>query len=298
MTNIKVSALARPRQGPWVEQTADTPGLLLNRSNLKRTQLNESAQLVWGLCNGEHSFSDIVKLFTNAFPEQSDVADDISAMLLDLQEQKLVILDGGDSALEYQGGVVRQLEPSIELQWQLEQIRQFIFNIMRLDTAKSIDSDIEALLNAAALASAKRSDADAAPMSNSSIIPFQGAMDAPSMKAVMDKAIAELKNLLPEVAAPMELSGTAIYLKGAHMGWHSNHTRSDGRVYCSWAQDANSNFFRYEDPLSGKIITEWEQPGWNVKSFTIPPPNARFWHCIGANSLRLSIGFRYNLPES
>ena len=63
-------------------------------------------------------------------------------------------------------------------------------------------------------------------------------------------------------------------------------------------QKANSNYFRYQHPITGEIITEREEPGWNIKSFTILPKPYRFWLCVGAESLRLSLGFRYYLPEN
>ena len=296
----EVGALSRPRRAPYaelVEQNGDCL-TLLSKQTRKKVRLEGIAAVIWELCDGNNTFDQIAELFAQAYPDSTEVEDDIKALIEDLQSQKLLLLDGGESSLEYQGGVVRKLTPTVELQWHLEQIRQFLFAILRVPDLDGLDSDLEALLGDNALKAAKESDADSASHSDSTVIPYSGALKSPSMAAVMNNAIVELKNMLPEVEAPMEMSGNAIYLRGSHMGWHSNHSRTDGRVYCSWAESADSNFFRYEDPLTGEIVTEWEEPGWNIKSFTIPPPNARFWHCIGAGSLRLSIGFRYNLPET
>lgn len=294
-----ISLGSRPRQAPWVEGLEQTDQSVVLRSNrsIEQVSLDGVAALIWHLCDGSNTVDTITRLFKDAYPNNPNVEHDVTETLSQLSTQNLLILDGGEQALEYQGTVVRQVTPSIELQWHLEQIRQFIFNIMRLTELGGISADVDTLTSQAALQRAKEHDVDAAQNPDSTVMPFQGALSSASMSEVVNKAVAELKQLLPEVKAPMTLSGNAIYLPGSHMGWHSNRSRSDGRVYCSWADKKDSNFFRYEDPITGKIVTEWEAPGWNVKSFTIPPADARFWHCIGANSLRLSIGFRYNLPD-
>lgn len=193
-------------------------------------------------------------------------------------------------------GAVAYLVPGVELQWQLERIRQFLFGVLRLEETGAIDSDIEGLLGAEALDTAKRLDVDAASRNNdSTIIRYKGSLKSPSFKSCIDTATSELEVLIPESAGRLSISGNAIYLRGAHMGWHSNHSRADHRVYCSWTERPDSNFFRYEHPVSGEIVTEWEEPGWTIKTFGIPSRPARFWHCIGASSLRLSLGFRYHV---
>ena len=171
-----------------------------------------------------------------------------------------------------------------------------MFSNLRLDELGALDSDIEEFLSEEALVKAKNADCDSAPHSDSTVIPFTQVLKSDDLTDVIDQIIQELHRLLPDVDSPITLSGRAIYLRGAHMGWHSNHSRSDGRIYCSWSEQPDTNYFRYQDPLSGELVTLWERPGWNVKSFTIPPDSSRFWHCIGANSLRVSLGFRYNLP--
>ena len=290
----------RPRHAPWVEaEPIENDCIQFSvEYGRKKVELNQTSSLIWSLCDGQKTVNELLEFFANAYPEHAAIKQEVSNLIEDLSENRLIVFDGGADALEYQGEVVRKLNPDTELQWQLEQIRQFLFGVLRVEEAEGLDSDLDVLLGGEAFKNAKNLDVDSASMINDScVIPYRGAMQSPSFKACLNNVISSLKKMIPEVESKIEVSGHAIYLKGAHMGWHSNHSRSDGRVYCSWAQKPNTNFFRYQHPMTGEIVTEWEDPGWNIKSFTIPPNTTRFWHCIGAGSLRLSLGFRYNLPK-
>lgn len=290
----------RPRPAPWVEveQLVDGQLKLVARNSADSVLLNESSASIWNQCDGHRTVTELIDYFATTYPDHPAIGKDVSAQLQTFSEQGLIVLDGGTSALEYGGAVVKTLTPGPELQWQLELIRQFLFGVLRLEEAEGLDADLEVLLGQAALENAMKLDADTASMlGDSRVIPYSGATKSPSFKAALDVISGELKKLIPEVKSDIEISGNAIYLKNSHMGWHSNHSRSDGRIYCSWAQKPHTNFFRYQDPLTGEIVTHREEPGWNIKSFTIPPSSSRFWHCIGAGSLRLSLGFRYSLPE-
>lgn len=165
------------------------------------------------------------------------------------------------------------------------------------EEAISIESGLERLLDDNALIKAKSLDVDSASqISDSSVIQYHGARKSSSFQSCIKSITSELGILMPELDG-LQISGNAIYLKGSHMGWHCNHSRSDGRVYCSWNQSGNSNYFRYQHPLTGEIITDWEDPDWNIKSFIIPQTPSRFWHCVATSSVRLSLGFCYNLSE-
>lgn len=291
---------SRPRQAPWVEAESvegDKLRLTFNRGQ-SQFVLNETSKLIWQLCDGNKTTGELLDFLAQSYPDQTNVRDEVTQLFDKLTEKRLIVFDGGDDALEYQGEVVRKFVPPVELQWQLEQIRQFLFGVMRVTEADAMQSDLDQLMGQAALENAKQQDVDSASqIGDSSVIPYRGAMKSPSFSACMDAIVVELNKLLPEVTTPITVSGHAVYLRGSHMGWHANHSRSDGRIYCSWAERPNANFFRYEHPITGEVITEWEEPGWNIKSFTIPPATNRFWHCIGAGSLRLSLGFRYALPD-
>lgn len=273
-----------------------------SRGRKESIELDRMAALIWRVCDGNHSMDELAGMFAEAYPDASDVAGEVMEVVDRLLQLEFLVIDGGEAALsgaaspDGEPAVVEHVVPGVELQWQLEQMRRFLFGVLRVEETESLHSDIDALLGEGALVRAKQSDVDAASQERDScVIRYQGSMKSPSFKACVDAIICELEALIPDSAGKLELSGNAIYLRGAHMGWHSNHSRSDRRIYCSWAERPKSNFFRYEHPLSGEIVTEWEQPGWNIKVFTIPPRPARFWHCIGAASLRLSIGFRYSI---
>lgn len=291
---------ARPRQAKWVEAEAlDDDTLRLRHSRkLNMLELNVSSQYIWQLCDGQQTVQQILDLFSDAYPQHPDIRNDVESTINGLRDNDFLVFDGGDAALEYLGEVVRLFTPNHELISALEALREFLFTELKILEAETIDSNLEDLLGDEALVNAMALDADSAGSVNDSrVIPYQKAIVLPTLKEGMETITRELAKQLPEIDSEILVSGNAVYLRGSHMGWHSNHSRSDGRIYCSWTEKANSNFFRYQHPISGKIITEWEQPGWNIKSFTIPPPPFRFWHCIGAGSLRLSAGFRYNLPD-
>lgn len=291
---------AHPRRAPWVEEIeTDRENTVVfdSRSETKH-QLNASAKLIWDACSGEKSLAEVADQLASAFPDSGAVKAEVVEYVQQLVDSEVLVLDGGNEALEFQGEVVRHLRPTAELLWQLELVRQFVFGCTRIEEAATLPTDLEDALGPQALAIAKERDVDSARQnSDSAVITYKAAMRGNSFKKSMRKIVEELKFMLPDVEADIILSGNSIYPRGAHMGWHSNHTRSDGRVYCTWAERGESNYFRYEDPLTGKIVTQWEQPGWNIKSFTIPPKTSRFWHCIGASSLRFSLGFRYELPN-
>lgn len=290
---------SRPRKAPWVKEEVEGDVVtLVGRLPKDQVVLNQSALLVWNMCDGSHSGEEMQAMFADAFPDVDSVKDDVAAALTEFTEKNFLVVDGGESALEYKGDVVRKINPNVEMLWHLEKIRQFLFGLLRITEAKDLDGDLETLLGDAALQNAKQLDLDSARQGkDSNVISYRGAMSSPSFAECVEAIICQLHKLQPEITSDIELSGNAVYLRGSHMGWHSNHSRADGRIYCSWAESPNSNFFRYEHPLTGETITEWEEPGWNIKSFTIPQKPARFWHSIGAGSIRLSLGFRYDLPK-
>ncbi len=308
------SVLGRPRRAPWVTEVQDAANLLVltreggnhreTSSARAESKLDEMAQLVWRNCDGTQSLGQLQELFVEAYAEDdasaSRVRDDVGEVVDSLLNQDFLVLDGGPAAfysVPGNGGepdIVRRVVPGVELQWQLETLRRFLFGVLRVEEAGSIEGDFDQLMGSDALATAKGQDIDAArARDDSNVLSYRGSMKSPSFAACVNAIIQELEAAIPESAGHLELSGNALYLRGAHMGWHSNHSRADRRVYCSWCERPDSNFFRYEHPVTGEIVTEWEQPGWNIKTFAIPERPARFWHCIGAKSLRLAIGFRY-----
>ncbi len=91
-------------------------------------------------------------------------------------------------------------------------------------------------------------------------------------------------------------SGYFWYPYRGYSGWHTNSDKAGDRVYLVWAQEDNKSFFRYQDPHSGEIITQWEKAGWQINHFHVPE-RGLLWHCIGSYTNRISIGFRTLRPE-
>ncbi|MCA1557710.1 MAG: hypothetical protein LC731_04120, partial [Acidobacteria bacterium] len=88
------------------------------------------------------------------------------------------------------------------------------------------------------------------------------------------------------------LSGNCLYGTGGFMGWHSNEDQQGLRVYCIYSEESGKNFFRYQDPYTGKIVTDAEKAGWGIRTFELNSKRP-LWHCVYAGCRRLSVGFRY-----
>ncbi len=77
--------------------------------------------------------------------------------------------------------------------------------------------------------------------------------------------------------------------KEGYLGWHID--QKGGRIYSAYAE--GKSFFRYRDPISKEIITSWDTPNqWNFRIFDFDEDNP-MWHCVGAEDLRISIGYRF-----
>jgi len=78
-----ITSEARPiRQADYRLEQLDDELLLYHPSETKILYLNQSASLVWGLCDGEHSVAEIVQLLSQAYPEAAaSIPDDVHAAL-------------------------------------------------------------------------------------------------------------------------------------------------------------------------------------------------------------------------
>jgi hypothetical protein len=88
------------------------------------------------------------------------------------------------------------------------------------------------------------------------------------------------------------LSGHCLYGPGGFMGWHTNEDHPGLRLYCIYSEESGKNFFRYQDPLSGELVTDAEEAGWSIRAFEINAERP-LWHCVYAGCRRLSVGFRH-----
>ena len=58
-----------------------------------------------------------------------------------------------------------------------------------------------------------------------------------------------------------------------------------------WAAESNKSFFRYQDPDTKEIITDWDKKGWQYRKFNVSRSKS-YWHCVGSKTNRISIGLR------
>jgi len=92
-------------------------------------------------------------------------------------------------------------------------------------------------------------------------------------------------------------SGFFKYPPNAYCGWHTNsntNTRKPNRIYLIWAQEDNKSFFRYQDNTTGEIKTNYDIKGWQIKKFKLSSSKeSLYWHCVGSQTNRVSLGFAY-----
>ena len=85
-------------------------------------------------------------------------------------------------------------------------------------------------------------------------------------------------------------SGHFYYPPTGYMGWHTNQHLAADRIYISYASESNKAFFRYYE--DGKVITEYDDMGINIRRFSCRSTKPFFWHCVGSECDRFSFGFR------
>ena len=86
-------------------------------------------------------------------------------------------------------------------------------------------------------------------------------------------------------------SGFFWYPCDGFCGWHTNNNAEGERIYIAWAPEDNKSFFRYQDPDTKEIITDWDKKGWQYRKFNVSREKP-LWHCVGSKTNRISIGLR------
>ncbi len=73
----------KPRRKPnYRMEMIDDELLLFHPAQTKILYCNETASLIWQLCDGQHTHQEITALLAAAFPEAADaMADDVTATL-------------------------------------------------------------------------------------------------------------------------------------------------------------------------------------------------------------------------
>ena len=103
------------------------------------------------------------------------------------------------------------------------------------------------------------------------------------------KAIEKImKDLFPDLY--VACSGTFYYPNTGYMSWHTNHNHPTDRLYITYASEQKKSFFRYYK--DEKIITDYDDKGITIRRFTATGTKPYFWHCVGSQCDRVSIGFQ------
>ena len=89
-------------------------------------------------------------------------------------------------------------------------------------------------------------------------------------------------------------SGWFIYPPTGYMGWHTNYKKPCYRLYISYAFEHHKSFFRYLNPETNEIVTDYDDKGITIRKFFVPEKPPYFWHCVGSNCIRISLGYRIN----
>ena len=90
------------------------------------------------------------------------------------------------------------------------------------------------------------------------------------------------------------MSGFFIYPPTGYMGWHTNYKSHGKRLYVTYASEDKKSFFRYRDPETKEIITDYDDKGITTRQFYVPKKSPYFWHCVGSDCTRVSFGYHIN----
>lgn len=108
--------------------------------------------------------------------------------------------------------------------------------------------------------------------------------------------LAQVLNRILKPRARMQLfqSGRHLLPRNGYMGWHTNSNVPGFRLYLSHADVGNLSCFRYRDPNSGKVLSDWDEAGWNFRCFRTDL--APLWHAVLSHTERISLGYGIKFP--
>jgi hypothetical protein len=69
------------RRDGFLMQQLDGEVILFDPDQTRALCLNETASLIWGLCDGTNTMSDIAQLLRDAFPDAQDLTADVQEAL-------------------------------------------------------------------------------------------------------------------------------------------------------------------------------------------------------------------------
>lgn len=91
----------------------------------------------------------------------------------------------------------------------------------------------------------------------------------------------------------MRNTGAIMYKPGDYMGWHTNSAFAGTRIYLTYCEEGGKSFFRYYDMEQDEIVTDYDNEGTNIRIFNVSEDKP-FWHCVGSDCYRISLGFYLN----
>jgi len=85
MNRETVDGACVPSRNPDFVVAGTGQGIILARSGTPRVVLNQSAGLVWSLCDGEKTIAEIAELLSEAYPESGEtISEDVVRIVREL----------------------------------------------------------------------------------------------------------------------------------------------------------------------------------------------------------------------
>lgn len=275
-----------PQRHPNTDYDASASAVIRKRDGA-RIKLNPSALVIWQLCDGTQSIEDINESICGTYElEWEDAMETIVPLLQYLHDQQC--LHFCERRQGFRAPIVPPVVNFYPLPAELLEILEDYRQLCEPWFPKHGAGD-DAILSEAKLAQKIQQPVTQA--NDNQAFREMKLVNNPDLKKRIEAVCDHISQLVSVKRARLVNTGHALYGACGSMGWHTNEDQPGLRIYCTWAEKANANYFRYRDPDNGEIVTLDEPAGWMVKSFYIPPRPRQLWHCLYAGSRRIAIGF-------
>ncbi len=86
---------AKPKRKPdYRLELLDNELLLYHPTETQIFYFNQTASLIWQLCDGQHSISEIIELLIEAYPDATDtIPTDVTATIQQFEEHECIEVD-------------------------------------------------------------------------------------------------------------------------------------------------------------------------------------------------------------
>ena len=108
---------------------------------------------------------------------------------------------------------------------------------------------------------------------------------------LLDSYASQIGEIVGKPYGSARESGMFMYPPKGFMSWHTNASAPCDRLYLAYSDNGDS-FFRYYDNETKEIVTDYDRAGLNWRRFSVTNEPPHFWHCVGSNCTRISLGFR------